>query len=96
MTRIVAYTYEAAYHCPDCTRQRFAAVPLFAYGNPDKNGVEFTAKDNEGNPVHPVFDTDQLPSDLTDAEGGCHSVNCGDCHALIAERDASLEGGNRP
>ena len=56
---VIAYTYEADYHCIDCTKNRFGEDDL---------GYAFTV-DNEGNPIHPVFSTDEVSSDAV----------CGDC-----------------
>ena len=41
----IAYTYEADYHCPDCTTKRF--------------GEECEGTDNEGNSVGAVFSWDE-------------------------------------
>lgn len=70
MPKIIAYTYEADYHCHDCTIKRFIAMP---HTSPDIRGVDIEATDSEGNPVHPVFDTDDTPD----------STCCCDCHAVI-------------
>lgn len=44
---VIAYTYDADTHCPDCARERFGT---------DKNGyVPDSAEDSEGNPVGAVF-----------------------------------------
>ena len=66
--RIIAYTYEADYHCIECTNKRFAyyhtgdvrfsdatdkAVKV------DWNGIYVDQLDNEGNLVHPVFSIDE-------------------------------------
>ena len=60
------WTYEADTHCVDCATDRFEA----AIGN-DVN----PPLDDEGNPVHPVFSTDEW-------EGG---ANCGSCGAMLRE-----------
>ena len=71
---ITAYTYEADYHCIDCTQIRF----LWAWNNPDlncklaehshlishshqvdDNGIGYEVSDNEGNYVYPLFSTDE-------------------------------------
>jgi hypothetical protein len=71
---IIAYTYEADYHCIDCTQTRF----LWAWNNPeltckltehchwishthevDYHGIGYEVSDNEGNLVNPVFNTDE-------------------------------------
>ena len=51
MTTIVAYTYEADIHCVNCPQQRF--------GDDVHDDVN-TPVDREGNPVHPVFITDEI------------------------------------
>ena len=43
-TDVVAYAYEAAFHCPECAAKRFDGKQ----DSPD-------TKDNAGNPVHAVF-----------------------------------------
>lgn len=72
--RIIGYTYMADVHCPACTR-------LYAFrngqygaqlGQPDEQGIVEKAIDREGNPIHPVFDTDE------DADGTF--THCSDCH----------------
>lgn len=40
---VIGYSYEADYHCIECTLKRFT----------DKD--DNTWRDNEGNPVHPIF-----------------------------------------
>lgn len=70
--RIAAYTYEADYHCPDCTRSRFPAPPHSK--DVDENGVDTRAKDSEGNELHPVFDID------SNTPAG---TICSDCKAEI-------------
>lgn len=73
MTRIVAYTYEAACHCPECTAKRFEVYrtrALFVANRLDEHGVWIEAIDREGNPVHPVFSTDERGDSIT---------HCGDC-----------------
>ncbi|KAF1049312.1 MAG: hypothetical protein GAK38_00768 [Xylophilus sp.] len=62
MSRIVAYTYEAAAHCPACARRRFASL---ATGRADEgldgHGIPVDAEDREGNRLHAVFRWDDLP-----------------------------------
>lgn len=73
MPRIIAYTYDADVHCPACTRfdsgsKRLTLpiqVPMSAL---DEHGLHESLVDREGNPVHPVFSTDE--TDFT---------HCGDC-----------------
>lgn len=54
--KIIAYTYDADIHCPDCTEHR-AAVGLLTRRPPlqlgtDENGIAFDLVDTEGNAVH--------------------------------------------
>jgi hypothetical protein len=75
MTRIVAYTYCADVHCPACA-ERHAAVGILTRQPPlsldtDEHGLALDLHDREGNPVHPVFSTDEvIPS---------HWTHCGTC-----------------
>jgi len=71
---IIAYTYDAEYHCVDCTRTRFNRDTLNAF-YPDRlndsNGIPTNPNgsqgsyglielvDSEGNLVHPVFNIDE-------------------------------------
>ena len=80
--RITAYNYNADVHCPECTREAYRADTtlrhpvtreLYDTGSADENGVGLGAIDREGNPVHPVFTTDE--HDFT---------HCGDCHEELA------------
>ena len=58
---IIAYTFEADYHCIPCTVKRFA---YFHTGNVREEGVDWYGiytdqVDSEGNLVHPLFSTDE-------------------------------------
>lgn len=76
---IVGYTYEADCHCVPCAQKRSNAGG-FRKSHPearadivDAHGLPLTATDNEGNPIHPMFSTDeQLEPQL-----------CGDCRERI-------------
>ena len=72
--RIIAYTYEADYHCIDCTKERFNTDTLdsnYPAQLNDANGVPTNPNryhgsygviqliDNEGNEIHPLFSTDE-------------------------------------
>lgn len=75
--KIVAYAYEAALHCPDCTWNK-ASVGLLRRQPPlqlgaDEHGITFDLVDREGNPVHPVYDIGEGLS------GEC----CDDCRAPL-------------
>jgi hypothetical protein len=92
MVTIVAYTYEAGLHCPSCTRTRaerggFALAALPIAGRPgglDEHGVPLDAIDNEGNPVRPVFSTDDIG---LDDDGRFYGTYCDTCGAAIHEPD---------
>jgi len=58
--RIIAYTYEADFHCVDCTFKRF---------NVQYDSELDLVEDSEGNAIHPVFDIDELNED--EVCGGC-------------------------
>lgn len=70
---IIAWTYEADIHCPDCARKRFGDA-IDNGSDADHDGPPPT--DNEGNEVHPMF-----ASDETDPQG----ETCGTCGAEISE-----------
>lgn len=63
-TRIVAYTYESNHHCIGCTRERFGPESLVQgrdnVQDLDENGISESQADREGNPIHPVFATDEF------------------------------------
>ena len=73
--KVVGYTFDADVHCVDCTE---------AYVRENNNigelvdimegRIEFP--DGEGNPIHPIFDTD---------EAGNTPSHCGDCGAFITD-----------
>ena len=70
---IIAYTYLAALHCPDCTRSALRAYhQLFTRSCPgpaqfDEHGLPDDLIDREGNPVRPVFSTDEVaPGEVCD------------------------------
>ena len=85
MTTIIYWTYMADTHCTECAGTAFGAEAL-------DNG---TARDGEGNPVHPVFSTDEGRIDEWDK---CMSVTCGTCRNAIVESpydelQITLDGG---
>lgn len=77
MSKVIAYAYDADIHCVNCTHKRFDGFMYYACGQWYMHGA---AKDSEGNPVHPVFDTEENPDGLY----------CGDCRETITPR---WEGG---
>ena len=72
MTNIIYWTYMADAHCTECAETAFGAEAL------DND----TARDGEGNHVHPVFSTDEGP---IDEWGKRMSVYCGTCITQIYE-----------
>ena len=85
--RILAYKYDADYHCIDCTIQKFKQ-PLAINLDVDENGIGMEIEDSEGNYVSPLFDTDEwyhldeLPViDLT--ENPKQILSCGTCREKI-------------
>ena len=75
MPRIIAYTYAADVHCPACADAAYAAgwlVRSGRHGEYDEHGLPMSLIDSEGNPVHPVFSTDE--HDFT---------SCNDCGERI-------------
>ena len=65
---LIAYTYEADYHCIDCAVKRYgkhrSICIHYVQGKPctncrDSNGILYEQKDSEGNLVHPLFSTDE-------------------------------------
>lgn len=79
--RIIAYSYLAALHCPYCTRYALRAYPqqiTRSTSGPaqlDEHGLPDDLIDREGNPVHPVFSTDELAPDEV----------CDDCFRPLME-----------
>lgn len=65
MPTITAYTYNAAIHCPRCTRSALRAYrpqitrPYPGPARLDEHGLPDDMVDREGNPVRPVFSTDE-------------------------------------
>ena len=74
MTTVIAYTYEADYHCPDCGYARFGFKVVIG-----------TAFDREGNNPAPVFSTDEW----CNYEGGFQHCDlaCGTCHQFLKSHD---------
>ena len=62
MPRIIAYTYCADVHCPACADAAYAAGRLVRSGRQgeyDEHGLPMSLIDGEGNPVRPVFSTEE-------------------------------------
>jgi len=93
---IIAYTYEADYHCVDCTVKRYQSggfdkaspdYPYYIGDEVDGQGVGLDSLDSEGNYAHPLFSTDEwLEFDEGFmAENPTQYLACGDCHEVIEE-----------
>ena len=82
--KILAYKYDADYHCIDCTVQKFKQ-PLAINLDIDENGIGMEIEDSEGNYVSPLFDTGEWyelhESYLT--ENPEQFLSCGTCHKII-------------
>ena len=64
MPRIIAYTYAADVHCPYCARTDAVNGALLrrnplAPPDVDEHGLAHDLIEREGNPIHPVFSTDE-------------------------------------
>ena len=80
--RVIAYTYAADVHCPQCTRMAVVnrrltrnhdhphAIGRVVSQALDENSVPLDMEDREGNLAKPVFDIDEAAQELT---------HCGDC-----------------
>ncbi len=68
-TEVVGYTYEADYHCVDCTRSRFGQE------SNEHSYAEQGIVDSERNPIHPVF---------ADSETRAGTA-CGTCYETYIE-----------
>ena len=81
--RIVAYTYLAALHCPYCTGYALRAYrqqitrPYPGPAQLDEHGLPDDMVDREGNPVRPVFSTDEIAPDEV----------CDDCFRPLRNED---------
>jgi hypothetical protein len=70
----IAYTYEAAHHCPGCTFERFGQ---------DENGFPpESARDSEGNSIGALAPWDEW-YDVDSDEGGVQVLVCDDCGGTI-------------
>lgn len=64
----IGYTYEAGHHCPKCAMSK--------YGQEDFYSMEMYVggNDEEGNPIVPIFYTDEI----------LEPINCYECGVRIA------------
>jgi hypothetical protein len=68
----IAYTYEADYHCPACTEERFGR-------GPDGRWIAEGCEDNEDNPVGVVAPWDEWVQGTDE----CETLACGTCGEVI-------------
>ncbi len=68
----IAYTYEADYHCPGCTAERF--------GTDEEGWIVEYAEDSEGNRVGAVAPWDEW---IEPSEPAPQSLVCGSCFGVI-------------
>ena len=82
--KILAYKYDADYHCIDCTVQKFKQ-PLAINLDIDENGIGMEIEDSEGNYVSPLFDTDEWYEldKFYVTENPKQILSCGTCHKKI-------------
>ena len=66
MIYIVAYAFESAIHCVDCTEQRFGGKP------------KIDQTDKDGNPIHPIFSIDEIENNREWCDTGQHAFNVKD------------------
>lgn len=75
--RVIAFAYDADYHCIPCTTKRFGEE------EGDAEMIPEGARDGEGNPVTAVFDTDEWYANEM-FEGQNHAMlGCGTCGDVI-------------
>jgi hypothetical protein len=78
--RVIGYTYDADQHCVDCTEEYVKANNTIDGHIPNADDMdafrsgEWEVDDSEGNPLHPIFDTD---------EAGDTPDHCSDCGLFI-------------
>lgn len=88
----IAYTYEADYHCKDCTEKRFGCCNCGFIacpgGGPHCTTPAMDVRDNEGNEVGVIAPWDEW----THGERGAESLVCGDCENIIKTADCAYCG----
>jgi hypothetical protein len=67
----IAYTYDADYHCPACTEERF--------GRSERGFIAEDSEDSEGNPVGILSPWDEWWQETSE----CDVLGCSDCHGTI-------------
>lgn len=74
-TDVVAYVYEADYHCEACTEARWPGIADYTAEGYDPADYE----DNEGNEVGALFGS----SEWWNVGEGCDTLACSDCGAIL-------------
>jgi hypothetical protein len=81
---VIAYTYDADYHCIDCTKK-------YVRNNEPPESVQAVLdgeeeySDSEGNPIHPVFSTDEwYANDIYEGNAKA-TLSCSTCGNVIEE-----------
>jgi hypothetical protein len=68
IVNIIAYTWSAAIHCPNCTREAAANGTLTRqpplHRDTDEHGLAIDLVDSQGNDVGVMFDTDEVLGDI--------------------------------
>ncbi len=59
-TDVIGYTYDADVHSVKDTKKDFADEIKQSKGRKDMNGIPDDLEDFDGNPVHPIFESDEL------------------------------------
>lgn len=91
MSTITAYAYNGAIHCPRCTRRALGAYQqqiTRPYPDPaqlDAHGLPDDMVDRDGNPVHPVFSTDENAAGYCDTCGLAYGGAEPRAHVLAIE-----------
>lgn len=80
--RIIGYTYEADFHCPECAFNEAVTGSLKRqpplYVGSDECGMAMDLVDREGNKVRPVYDIDEA----------VNAAYCGDCFVRLMREAA--------
>jgi hypothetical protein len=83
--RVIAYAYDADHRCIDCTKEYIkATVPDIEEVEKILEGMR-DFEDSEGNPIHPLFSTDEwYANDIYEGNDSA-TLACGTCGEIIEE-----------
>jgi hypothetical protein len=79
--KVICYTYDADHHCEECMVNMLwnRGQPYMFLSYDDVIAWSEKAKDSEGNPIHPMFDTEEwYANDIFEGNKSA-TLNCGDC-----------------